>query len=94
MSRNPVPDTGIYCVYGTDIAPDQEDEDDIVASCQSMVNYINQSPLTTSNDTNAVTLDELRNASLKDTEYAMLLQATEKGFPTSRGGTEPALRDY
>ena len=94
MSRNPVPDTGIYCLYGTDITPDQEDEDDIVASCQSMVNYINQSPLTTSNDTNAVTLDELRNASLKDTEYAMLLQATEKGFPTSRGGTEPTLRDY
>ena len=94
MSRNPVPDTGIYCVYGTDLVPNHEEEDDIVANCHVMVNSINKPlPMTTDN-ANIVTLDELRTASLRDSEYVLLLQATEKGFPTSRGGSEPALRDY
>ena len=95
VSRNPVSDTAIYCIHASDTAADNEDEEEMIAHYHMMLDAISRPSRIASIDNGIViTLQELRDASSKDTEYSELLQATEHGFPTSRGGTPVALRDY
>ena len=102
VSRNPVTETGIYSVYAAHIrdtaaaaAENREDEEVMVANCHAMLDTIScPSRIASVDEGIVVTLQELRDAACKDDEYSQLLQATEYGFPTSRGGTPAPLRPY
>ena len=95
VSRNPVTETAVYCIFASDDTTDIGDEEETIAHCHTMFGTISYHSHIASIDNGVViTIQELRDASSKDTEYLSLLQATEHGFPTSRGGTPVTLRDY
>ena len=97
VSRNPVPDTGIYAVYVTGESTDIDQyEEDMDVHAQSMFDLVSRTCRVASVDETGVliTLQELEAAASGDPEYEQLIQAVTRGFPEARGGTPPDLRSY
>nr|XP_039269967.1 uncharacterized protein K02A2.6-like [Styela clava] len=98
LSRNPtaleITDTKNAVM---DIARNDPSSDEVTTTeqCEARVHAIQQSVINSINDDDAlVTLDHIRSHGKSDKSYNILIKTIENGFPNTRHGTPPEIRDY